>query len=281
MELTGADRSVCSWPSIMTQYKLWLLPLSFLVVLLLPRSVDPIVGGQNAAAGDAPYQISLQTLAGSHLCGGAIISASWILTAGHCVSGWPADRLRVAMGSTRYSEPGAVHYPAAIYLHCSYDRPKYHSDIALLQLNESIAFDALTQPVQLVNESWPAGSLELLFTGWGTQSAGGATPAQLQRVQQQHIPRPECEARLDGYEDVQLGGCHVCAFRERNIGACHGDTGGPLVYKDQLVGILNFMVPCAQGVPDVFMDLRYYSEWIRRTISGNGRCAGVQEQTIN
>ncbi|XP_064553137.1 chymotrypsin-2 [Drosophila montana] len=268
----------------MTRHGRGLLPLIYpllVLLLLLPRSADSIVGGQNAGEGDAPYQISLQTLAGSHLCGGAILSASWTLTAGHCVSGWPADRLRVAVGTIRYTQPGALHYPSAIYVHCNYDQPKYHNDIALLRLNESIRYDALTQPVALAHASWPVGTAELLFTGWGTQSAGGSTPTLLQRVQQQHITRQECETRLAAYEDLQLGACHVCAFRAQNIGACHGDTGGPLVHNGQLIGILNFMVPCAQGVPDVFMDARYYREWMRRVMSGNGKCASVQQQIIN
>ncbi|EDV90655.1 chymotrypsin-2 [Drosophila grimshawi] len=257
-----------------------LFALIFLLLLLLVSPVELIVGGQNAAEGEAPYQISLQSLVGSHLCGGVIISERWILTAGHCVGGWPADRLRVVVGTLRYTEPGAVHYLSAIYMHCNYDQPKYHNDIALLQLNESIIFDAFTQPLPIAKDPWPEGTADLVFTGWGTQSAGGTTPTRLQRVKQQHITRQDCESRLADYKDVQLDACHVCAFRQMNVGGCHGDTGGPLVYNDQLIGILNFVVPCAQGVPDVFMDMRYYREWIRRVISGNTRC-GINQQIVS
>ncbi|EDW81684.1 uncharacterized protein Dwil_GK10885 [Drosophila willistoni] len=239
-----------------------------------------IVGGQNADEGDAPYQISLQTLLGRHLCGGAIISDRWLLTAGHCVSGYPADRLQVVTGTLQYAIPGAIYYPESIYLHCNYDTPKYHNDIALLRVNQSIVFDAHTQPVNLPIGPWAASGAQLLFTGWGTQSISGSTPARLQRVQQQYITSQTCKSLLSDYEDVELGPCHVCAYRQLNIGACHGDSGGPLVHEGILVGILNFFVPCAQGVPDVFMNIMFYRDWIRRVISGNAKCTQVHEQII-
>ncbi|XP_017103474.2 chymotrypsin-2 [Drosophila bipectinata] len=240
-----------------------------------------IVGGQNAVEGEAPYQISLQTLAASHLCGGAIISERWILTAGHCVKGYPASRLQVATGTNRYADPGAVYYPDSIYLHCNYDTPKYHNDIGLLHLNQSIVFDARTQAVDLPNTPFPQGSSELLFTGWGSQSAAGTLPSQLQKVQQQHLTSTVCKGLLTDYEDLELGPCHVCAYRQANIGACHGDSGGPLVHGGTLVGILNFFVPCAKGVPDIFMSIMYYRDWIRQTMSGNGKCSQVDQQLIN
>ncbi|KAH8356395.1 hypothetical protein KR084_010593 [Drosophila pseudotakahashii] len=239
-----------------------------------------IVGGQNAAEGDAPYQVSLQTLSSSHLCGGVIISDRWILTAGLCVKGYPASRLQVATGTVRYAQPGAVYYPEAIYLHCNYDSPKYHNDIGLLHLNESVVFGALTQAVKLPTSPFPQGTSELVFTGWGSQSAAGSLPSQLQRVQQQHLSSQACASLLSAYEDLELGPGHICAYRQANIGACHGDAGGPLVHQGTLVGILNFFVPCAQGVPDIFMDVMYYYDWMRQTMSGNGRCAQVHQQEI-
>ncbi|KAH8278441.1 hypothetical protein KR018_003400, partial [Drosophila ironensis] len=239
-----------------------------------------IVGGQNAVEGDAPYQVSLQTLLGSHLCGGAIVSELWIITAGHCVKGYPASRLRVATGSNRYTEPGAVYYPEAIYLHCNYDTPKYHNDIGLLRLNETIVFNDRTQAASLPTAPFTQGTSELIFTGWGYQSAGGSTPTQLQKVQQQHLTAQTCRSMLAAYEDLELGPGHICAYRQANIGACHGDSGGPLVLEGVLMGVLNFFVPCAQGVPDLFMNIMYYRDWMRQTMSGNGKCSLVDQQTI-
>jgi Trypsin len=45
---------------------------------------DRIVGGSTASSGEIPWQVSIQTSSGFHLCGGSIISKDYILTAAHC-----------------------------------------------------------------------------------------------------------------------------------------------------------------------------------------------------
>lgn len=66
-----------------------LLSLAFAVALAAPaEDVSTfIVGGQNAAPGQFPFMVSLQwqilTLT-AHLCGGAIVSPSWVISAAHC-----------------------------------------------------------------------------------------------------------------------------------------------------------------------------------------------------
>uniref|UniRef100_A0A8C6LV74 Peptidase S1 domain-containing protein n=1 Tax=Nothobranchius furzeri TaxID=105023 RepID=A0A8C6LV74_NOTFU len=45
-----------------------------------------IVGGTLAAEDQWGWQVSMQWR-GSHICGGSIISARWIITAAHCMTG--------------------------------------------------------------------------------------------------------------------------------------------------------------------------------------------------
>jgi hypothetical protein len=58
-----------------------------------------IVGGTAAASGEFPYIVSLQTSSGSHFCGGSLLNANTVITAGHCAEGQTASRLRVRAGS--------------------------------------------------------------------------------------------------------------------------------------------------------------------------------------
>ena len=51
-----------------------------------------IVGGTNANAGDAPWQVALTSGTGSNIfraqfCGGTLINSDWVLTAAHCTAG--------------------------------------------------------------------------------------------------------------------------------------------------------------------------------------------------
>ncbi|WP_407808037.1 trypsin-like serine protease, partial [Staphylococcus aureus] len=48
-----------------------------------------IVGGSSISISSVPWQISLQYY-GSHICGGSIISANYIVTAAHCTDGLTA-----------------------------------------------------------------------------------------------------------------------------------------------------------------------------------------------
>ena len=50
-----------------------------------------IVGGTNANAADAPWQVALTSRAGSDIyqaqfCGGTLINSDWVLTAAHCTA---------------------------------------------------------------------------------------------------------------------------------------------------------------------------------------------------
>lgn len=45
-----------------------------------------------------------------------------------------------------------------------------------------------------------------------------------------------------------------------------GDSGGPLVYNNTLVGIVAWVIPRSQGLPDGFTRISYYVDFINDTV---------------
>ncbi|KAH8382439.1 hypothetical protein KR009_003535 [Drosophila setifemur] len=236
--------------------------------ILYPPQYTPnrIVGGEEAAEGVAPYQISLQGAAsGHHSCGGAIIDERWIITAAHCTRGKQASVFRVLTGTQDLQQNVTkYYYPDRIVEHCNYAPRKYRNDIALLHLNESIVFDNFTQPVELDHEALVPGS-RLLLTGWGTLSLGGDVPNRLQSLEVTYVPYEQCRAAHENSTRVDIG--HVCTFNDKGRGACHGDSGGPLVHNGKLVALVNWGMPCARGYPDAHASIAYYHDFIRTHLS--------------
>ncbi|BFF92781.1 chymotrypsin-2 [Drosophila madeirensis] len=225
-----------------------------------------VIDGSDAELGLAKYQISLQgSFNYDHMCGGAIISDRYILTAAHCVYGYNPDYLRVATGTVRWAEPDARYFVEEYWVHCNYNFPEYSNDIALLKLNDSIVFNEVTQPVALPTEPLANGT-ELLLTGWGSTVLWGDTPDVLQKASLTYVDYPTCQQIMGN--DPMNAHCHVCTLTTGGQGACHGDSGGPLTANGMLYGLVNWGYPCALGYPDSHASVYFYLEWIRSMMNG-------------
>lgn len=227
-----------------------------------------IVGGSTAEEGLAPHQVSLQ-VGGHHFCGGSIIDNYWIITAAHCVAYNQPEEISVLTGTQDLTQPGVSYYVKRIYVHCNYDRPNMHNDIALLHLNSSIILNGKTQIIKLPTKRLRDGDAVLL-TGWGTEQPYGTEPQQLKKVNLNFMEYDQCREALRYDPDLDVG--HICTFTKSGEGACHGDSGGPLVRNGVLVGIVNWGYPCAIGYPDVYACTHFYSDWIISIESGNAKC---------
>lgn len=104
-----------------------------------------------------------------------------------------------------------------------------------------------------------------VFAGWGkTKTSDNKASEHLQIMETKIVSLKECQRTSLG---PHIQGHHICAFAKRGVGACVGDSGGPLVSDDKLVGVANFVRPCALGVPDVFSSTAHYYDWIMKKIA--------------
>ncbi|XP_017118591.1 chymotrypsin-2 [Drosophila elegans] len=227
-----------------------------------------IVGGEVSDVLAAPYQVSIQNAYGNHVCGGVIIHDQWVATAASCVAGLRKNNVRVV--TTTYNDWGGAGWWYAveeIVMHCNFDEPMYHNDIALLKTETLFAYDEVTQNITIAPLEDLTEGETLTMYGWGSTEIGSDFAWELRQLDLTYVTPAKCNATYGGTGDLDWG--HLCAVGKVGAGACHGDAGGPLVdRRGRLVGVGNWGVPCAYGFPDVFARISYYYSWIISTING-------------
>jgi len=98
-----------------------------------PVSITRIVGGENAGAATWGWAVSI-TIGGNSLCGGSIISSSWVITAAHCVFGNTPSQITIYAGSNFPQSGSQIKVASQIIVHPNYIPATYENDIALLRL---------------------------------------------------------------------------------------------------------------------------------------------------
>ncbi|KAF5901255.1 plasma kallikrein isoform X2, partial [Clarias magur] len=237
-------------------------------------NIFKIVGGSDAATGEWPWQISLQSGL-HHICGGSIISSRWILTAAHCLSTQDIH-FSVRAGITKLSEAGTKYELEIIIVHPNYNKTSGENDIALIKLKKPITFNNVVRPVCLteaVKEAEFLRGKKCTVTGWGRLSTG-SFPDTLQKAQVPLISSDVCAGilREEDMTRTKVFPSNLCAgYPEGKIDSCDGDSGGPLVCQAEstwyLAGLTSWGLGCAKpNKPGVYTRVSYYVPWIRSVI---------------
>ncbi|XP_011164378.1 chymotrypsin-1-like [Solenopsis invicta] len=246
-----------------------MLPFIFLVVGVLAQQTfaeepEKIVGGQDAAPGEFPHQGSLR-LRGSHICGCSIIGPKTILTAAHCVDGiaeYPYSNFKVVTGTIDRYTGGETHDVKSVHVHPYYsDRVEdaWVNDVAVITLKSAIKYNQYQKPIALA-KTRPADGTQCQLSGWGQISTNGPLPRILQKMFQVIYNQEKCKQR----HNMPLTGSHVCAYNRYGIGACSGDSGGPLICGGVQCGITSWVLPCAKGEPDAYTSVAYHYDFIEQ-----------------
>ena len=145
-----------------------------------------IVNGEAAAERTWSWAVSLEI--DGNLCGGSIISPSYILTAGHCIDGRSAWSIKAYLGSTTLQQ-GEVRTISRIYKHPNYvedPRGQYVlNDIALLKLTSQLNLNdsSLAKVCLPKRKTELSETTNLIAVGWGTRYEGALSPStSLQQV---------------------------------------------------------------------------------------------------
>ena len=244
-------------------------------------TVTRIVGGTEAKPHSLPYQVSLQSLTGSHFCGGSIIGEDTILTAAHCVEGASTDpKLQVHVGAHNVKQTvGQRIKVKTVYSHKEY--PGLSKDIAVLKLAEKIT-DKNAKAVKLADQAFFDANIKpgatMTVSGWGALQSGGSAPDKLMRVDVPYVDNKTCNVPAAYNGKVQ--DTEMCAgFKEGGKDSCQGDSGGPLVisHKGEFiqVGVVSWGEGCAgPNKYGVYANVAKLNGWIANAVAGNEQPGG-------
>ncbi|KAJ1064963.1 hypothetical protein K5549_005772 [Capra hircus] len=237
-----------------------------------------VVNGEDAVPYSWPWQVSLQYEkdgAFYHTCGGSLIAADWVVTAGHCIS----RGFQKLLSSKNARDPEGsvggipeVKYPAQSW---GWSLVWLDNDIALVKLSRSAQ---LGDKVQLASLP-PAGDIlpneaPCYISGWGRLYTGGPLPDKLQEALLPVVDYEHC-SQWDWW-GFTVKKTMVCAGGDVRSG-CNGDSGGPLNCPAadgswQVHGVTSFVSAFGCNTikkPTVFTRVSAFIDWIDE-VSGAG-----------
>jgi hypothetical protein len=250
-----------------------------------PAPEPSIVGGTESAPGAWPTHVALvrhdePDTYGAHICGGTLISRSWVLTAGRClrdlrVPGDPSDDwtpgprdVDVLIGTQDLETGGTRIRAAELRVHPAWLRDDDRNDLGLIRLDTPAPASVTTFQTLTPQGVSPAAGTPVVATGWGSlDTAGTIYPTRLhQATMQVSTPSACAGAHPDLYQQSTMV-CAAAAGRD----TCSGDSGGPLVEERGgswvQVGITSTGRGCAQpGVPGIYTRVAAYRTWIGEQI---------------
>ena len=231
--------------------------LTILAVLALAAPVSAITNGE-PDAGRHPY-VGLAVFdvddAPSHRCSASLLSATVVLTAGHCTVGTDAARIwfdEIVQGNPEYPFGGATSYEGTPFTHpdfcnpCGGGLPGFAKfDVGIIVLSEPVPTSVVSSYAELPEEGIVdtlANKTPIDFTGYGVNQrfTGGGPPVM-------GGPRVRLFATGELFAANFVHSDWVIKYTlnpgQGKGGTCFGDSGGPdlLAGTDTIIAVNSYV----------------------------------------
>ncbi|CAF3827187.1 unnamed protein product [Rotaria magnacalcarata] len=220
-----------------------------------------------------------------HICGGTIVSHSYILTAASCFDGITNDiklaNITIAAAMHNRSAPNQIIREVdQVIIHPNWNisTNRHQYDIALVHLSTPLDVEThhcitrtcLPPQLHLTEEllQYPSGDKQLVVVGWGRTNPNGNDSDVLRQALVLSIDYNNSKCNnIASKPNIQF-----CAGpSDASTGPCYGDFGGPILHwigdRWEQVGIASYTPDACKGNSVIiYTRTAYYRSWIEENI---------------
>ncbi|MGV9297300.1 trypsin-like serine protease [Amycolatopsis sp. NPDC003676] len=213
-----------------------------------PASSPSVVGGTPTTTADHPFIISMRregsAFPGQQSCTGTLFGPHTVLLAAHCLLEKPGHKWFVYGDDDLTQNTGTTAEIASQWVHPSYTDWSVGADVAVVTLDKDMPVPAgITYPKLNTDPSLDAPGTKGMSIGWGETGANTYSNV----LRQADVPVAEdsaCKGRFtdpQGREEYKTPAMLCTGYADHHAGACVGDSGGPYLVGNTVVGVFSWM----------------------------------------